>query len=255
MLQFLDTYHDLISNDNESFIDVSPLRECIFALDRFKNFKFNQQQDSHEFLLFLLEVLEKEIVTVIGSKYVNTDQNPIYDYFGYQVSRTYQCNECGSNIIGDNIEYMLPLNLSGSKISTTVYDLVRNYYDTKERNIEFNCREGCISKATSSTSIERLPKTPIMYLISPDISTKKSTVKKNLRLESSLQLSCSDSTHHFNLYGIVHHIGNYTTSGHYVSYVKSDCWEYFDDSIHHKVYHLGILSEILISYRLVRNRY
>lgn len=244
--EFIKVGESLCNNNNNSnnTIDISTLRDIIFSLPRFKEFKSSDQQDAQEYLILLFEVLEEEIATIIGRENIESEKNPLFHYYAFQVSYSYQCDNCQSTSTNRKTFKILPLVNLESEETSTITDLVNQYFH-EETGISWQCTENCFSSTSTrcSTTLLRCPPNPIIYVVHPTLYT---TQKKSQPLQLTSTLSIGNSKLH--LTGIIRHTGHSPTSGHYIAYLKLDNkWEYFNDSVHRQVsLSLSIIIAIII---------
>ncbi|KAJ3221164.1 ubiquitin-specific protease doa4 [Clydaea vesicula] len=227
-------------------------------------FKGDDQQDSHEFLAFLLDAIHEDVnlsrVTGISNepdtddpvvawgRYTKRNWSIVVDMFQGQVKSVLQCYYCGTTSTSFNTFMYLslpipPVNRDGVK-GGAVYleDCFEKYLEVDELDGDdrWNCSKcKVLRKAKKTTTITRLPPILIInlkrfYYQGPFKSKIDSHVEfptSNLDM-SNYHKDYSGNGSYYDLYAISNHFGN-MSHGHYTAIVKNkakQAWLNFDDS-------------------------
>ncbi|XP_057340228.1 ubiquitin carboxyl-terminal hydrolase 8-like isoform X2 [Microplitis mediator] len=229
---------------------ISPI-ELKLTLGSLSNaFGTNEQQDSHEFLILLLEWMHlalrtdnKEIrpntpMTEAEKQYQQSlegKRSVLSELFNGQSRSTCTCISCGFH--SETYETFNSLTLSVPENSPCeLYDCIGQYLSEQSIS-EWKCPKCKVARpATKKCDFVKLPPIIIIHLNrfsgTDGIMTKKNTYVKcplvNLKLR---HLVANDSTknYSYDLYGLSHHIGG-IHGGHYTAYCKNNQkWFKYDD--------------------------
>jgi ubiquitin C-terminal hydrolase len=250
-----------LENDNKTIIPIMFKNTIEMSNNIFND---NEQQDSHEFLLYLIS----EIKTEYSSKHIFipnltfTDNNnlSVYNSLYNIISHHYEimyktfeysnfsnifdglleynkvCQICGSKSINFNSYIILELELPNEN-NLDIYDLLD--YMIKEENVEYKC-EFCGTQLLTYSNI-LLWKTPKILIIKFQRFDKNNN-KINTNITYPVQLNLSKYYNsispykfncNYNLIGINMHTSNETKSGHYTSIIKNKInnnWYFYNDS-------------------------
>lgn len=213
-----------------------------------KIFSTSQQQDSHEFLVYLIDSFhialsysvkmtsngipktEEDYYAIDAfkdwdSSFKKEYSNIIETFYG-QFHSQLSCNEDCENV-NNKFEPFCYLPLSVNENSTNLYELLDDF--TKTEIVEgWKCDKcECKKKASKKLYIWRAPNILIIQL-------KKFNGKPNVFFPKELDIqkyvSCyNNKPTKYELYSVCNHVGE-MNSGHYYSYCKNeDKWMMFDD--------------------------
>lgn len=256
---FADVVSELWSGEGKVVNTIAFKQQIQRYAPRFMGYN---QQDSQEFLRYLLEGIHDDInrvttkpknlpelddslsdsvkATESWKQYVRIDNSKIVELFVGQLKSTLQCTTCGhkSNTFEAFWDLSLPLPTRGS--STLRLSQCLDHF-TKEEVLDGNEMPTCSKcksrrKCTKRFSIQKLPKILVLHLkrFSPSERYRKLSAAVDFPLTgldmspyTSSQQSCV-----YNLYAVSNHSGS-THSGHYTAYCLHSGtrqWYEFNDS-------------------------
>jgi ubiquitin C-terminal hydrolase len=217
----------------------------------------NSQEDSHEFLLYLLNELHKgfkyEIEVVIKGnvqnesdklmkeslekwvKFYERDYSIIINnFYGMNFSRIICNNKCENNVI--NYEPFNVISLPTTREDSDIYGCLDKYFSKNEVVTTWKCDKCNSLGCTKSNTIWSLPNYVIIHLkrTSDRLSKLDNTIVfpiDNLDLTKYILPEKKDPNNYiYSLYSVNYHSGN-INSGHYWSYCKNldNKWYCFDD--------------------------
>ena len=210
-------------------------------------FSGSEQNDSHEFLMFLLTWLHEDLrgaglsalqgcsdisqQLTIAEK-LTSELSIISLLFEGEHRHINTCNTCQHESILLEPFTVLSLSFSSSG-DYELADLIRNYY--KACSIDFRC-PGCSAvKSTRKTSIHRLPRILVLHLnrFEYNISARKKQNYVDFPLEklSFREHVSNGGSFSYNLCAVSNHHGT-MSGGHYTSYCKpplGNVWYNCDD--------------------------
>lgn len=230
-----------------------------------KPFQGYDQQDSHEFLIKLMDWLHEDLNKVTGKKLPMKEQNydDIPDYVAAEKMQeelrrrddsivcslfhglhrsVIECDTCSHRSLTFEPFSIISLSFPSSG-RCTLRELLQHYY--KDSRIEYKCSKckrlrGCVRKL----DIWKLPPVLILHLnrFEHDVLMKKKQnfvdfSLENLDLGKHTAMKNNRYTN-FDLYGVSNHYGT-MDGGHYTAFCKSSVnklWYKFDD---HEVYELS----------------
>lgn len=190
-----------------------------------------EQQDSHEFLVCIIDILNEEFKKehklnpkeILG---VGMD-NLINSLFNTNITSIIYCEKTGDkskNKVGETI-LSLPIRNSESNLSDSINDF------TEIENLEgdskwFNDKDNNYYDAHKRLFIKSLPKYLIIHLKRFGFNRFSKKNNSEVKMDQKININNND----FELRSIVFHIGN-TGGGHYISLVNSNSkWFLFNDS-------------------------
>ncbi|XP_017289175.1 ubiquitin carboxyl-terminal hydrolase 37 [Kryptolebias marmoratus] len=196
------------------------------------NFQGDKQNDAHEFLLCVLDMLKSP---ESGWNYTC----PVRDHIALELLSTRTCRGCGeqSLMLEEFLSLSLDLVPEGS-----VSRCLQEYL--KESKLEYMCECGA-KKSFLKRSFFTLPNVLILHLkrfrLTKTLRVKK--VESPIKLTEELVLNeefmtTEDTTARYSLVSIISHVGSTADSGHYISdgvYRNkdmgdvTDCWLTYDD--------------------------
>ena len=196
------------SNFNTLLLDIPyNLKKIVNHIISNSNFKRYEQNDSHEFLVKFIELLNTDI------------------YLGKLKTRV-NCKKCNS--VFNNYSSFNTIDLNVVPGKTSVTSLFMDYLKTELLNDPKNlyyCNT-CKSEQVSEKKI-------ILFEL-PDrliVTLKKYSTKSKIRL-NNLLIRDSGSIKRYILSGIVNHSGNVNHSGHYTANILlNNKWYFIDDNI------------------------
>lgn len=197
--EFLETGERVV-HAQSGVIDITNLRNMLADLPLFKNLDATEQQDPHEYLALIFEELDHRIGAIIGKEKIPTEENPLFNHFGFEVSHAYRCNKCNYESGGVSTSKILSVvnfECTGKESTPTISDLIDHYFK-EDCGINWKCRNRCNSTATSFTELLRCPPTAIIYLTHPTLftfsgnnNTRRSGKLQPIRLTRSFSLGIS----------------------------------------------------------------
>jgi len=233
------------------------------AINRFApRFSGYNQEDSQEFLRYLLEGLHEDVNRVLTKpqpinteidsslsvceqameawkRYLRRDNSYLVDMFVGQLRSTLKCRECGHESVTFEPFWDISLPIPSKSGEVSLLDCFDSF--TSEEVLagdEMPTCEQCKTRreCTKRFSIYKLPKVLVLHLkrFSPTerYRQKLSTVVKFPLTGLSLPCDTSLSTSHFDCYAVSNHSGT-LYSGHYTAYAKSPQsgqWYSYNDS-------------------------
>eukprot|EP00041_Stephanoeca_diplocostata_P030259 m.910458 g.910458 ORF g.910458 m.910458 type:complete len:1322 (+) comp23723_c0_seq3:81-4046(+) len=222
-----------------------------------------KQQDSQEFLAFLLDALHEDLNRVKSRAYVEAPDNTgvpdakaaarawdlhrrrnqsiIVDYFQGQFKSTLTCRSCGTTSVTFEPFGVLSLPIS-HRGSTTLQDCMREFSRTEVVTgaDRWHCSKCKVPRdATKCICIWKLPKILIIHLkrfyFEGPFRSKIDTLVKfpmgNLNMAEHCKGTATGSSQ-YNLFAVSNHFGN-LEGGHYTAYCKNvfdHMWYDFNDS-------------------------
>jgi ubiquitin C-terminal hydrolase len=213
--EFITSYY----SDNNNSIVPSDIKKIIEA--RKDLFVGYAQQDSTEFIVFFLDIIDTEI------KKIDKNSKELNDIFGIQTNTRTKCKIKSCLNISNKMEINNILLLDIESDMQNLNDAYRNYKsgEKMEGNDMYYC-DKCKEKRVASKrySVEKWSPHIIVWL-KRFRQTNYGNIKMNQKLDIPLEWR-----HDIKLKGAVIHYGN-LNGGHYV-YVgkKNDKWYIFDDS-------------------------
>lgn len=196
---------------------------------KYKSFQNYNQEDSHEFMIMFIDLLENKINDIL-KKYnlTNKINNPINDLLSCEITRTIKCKvvNCLYTSVNKEISSILFLEISDTCIDLDDC-LNESYKKIKLEGDNLYFCEKCNKKriASKKTDISKTSNNLIINL-KRFIETRSGRLQKNDK-EIDVPLIWQKR---FKLKGIVYHSGS-CFGGHYV-YVgrEGDDWFLFNDS-------------------------
>jgi ubiquitin carboxyl-terminal hydrolase 2/21 len=198
-----------------------------------RKFLGSGQQDSHEFLVTLLDLLDGDYEKI--NKY---SHNLFSKLFYCKIQSMVQCTNCKYKSITYSNEKSLSLSIPLNKTSSvttpsvTIYDCLSNFSEAEQLTTsnEWKC-EKCKHKvkAHKSLSINFLPKYLIIHLKRYSFITRASKLNVPVIIPSDLYIN-QDSGYKYALRGFILQSGS-MNGGHYVAYIKTEQnWYCMNDS-------------------------
>lgn len=206
--------------------DNSPKAPVTFKKCMEKYFPGNNQEDSHEFLLKLLDIFYENTV-VIGQRkienkhlYKNVETSAV-DIFRGQFFKKHYCVSCEN--ISRKYEPFFSIDLQISKKEVSISRLIKNYF--RREILYFTCDNCGCSEHEMDNEISILPDVLVLSL---KRFSKKGKITTNIKISEHLDFSDYSRNENviFNLKSMVCHTG-----GHYYSVIKVENeWFCFNDT-------------------------
>lgn len=240
--RFINSYVTLIINiwDNNGLIKPRSFIECTSSY--FQKYSDNSQQDSHEFLLNMLDLLHRSFCYEIDMEirgevlsesdkltkqslekwysFYKNEYSVINNIFGGINVNNIHCNNCKHT---DNIfEPFLDISLPITETSNNIYECIDNYFCKSEILENRTCEKCKNSSCNKNTTIWSLPNYLIIHLkrfsnSGKKISTNISFPLDNLDLTKYIEPRKDDPSNYiYTLYAVNYHSGN-SSGGHYWS--------------------------------------
>ena len=171
------------------------------------------QQDSVEFLTFLLSKLDEIFLKISGKR-----KSEVYKIFGITVKSELTCSNCNNITSKKQDELILPLSIRSNK-DIIISNLLKRYL--KFELIDFSCdkcKKNNISFKKQNILIS-LPNVLIIQLSRFKFSKKSGNIKKitnKVKIEKTLVF---DESSIYDLYAVIIHMGSYGR-GHYISVIN-----------------------------------
>jgi len=214
-----------------------------------KHFTFGYQEDSHDFLVQLLDGVQVALLEEWGGEgrlpRRTQESSAVWHTFGGYTRGQVVCSECDR--CSRTFQGYLSLELQIPPGVDTLEEALESF--TKEETLDGDNRyycEGCREKvvAKQSTKIEVAPNVlqialKRFSLFSSPSFFRSAKVSKPVEFGLSLDLTphmgkgaIDQAPATYSLYGIIVHISPFSSGGHYVAYVRNDdgAWHLCDDS-------------------------
>ncbi|CAF1474305.1 unnamed protein product [Adineta steineri] len=212
------------------------------------NFIPGRQEDSHEFLIVLLNHLMCCLSSVSSSSYTKYLYSPLHFIFGINIQSCIKCTRCSNITTQDNYEsiWSIPIvSYSNLDEALRAFCSIQNFDDEDL----FDCSK-CRKKMAASQSFELINSSPVIFIHLKRFvyDNKTNTTKKLNTFISYPELldlypffnknasQINQENHSFNkfyykLYAVVVHLGDSADNGHIFSYVcaPDNNWYKTDD--------------------------
>lgn len=206
-------------------------------------FKFGHQQDSSEFLIFLLDNLNEQLKQLY--KCNETHTTLIQNTFGMHLLNECECSNCHTKTTRTDINFYLPLSFSNEADASkkqSLQHLIDNFFRPEKLSIEngnpYSCSK-CQSLQTASKNIyltqSQLNQAPdyLIFTLNRFIYKKNNDGLQNVKLMDQLEYPTQISintlgdndkliTEYYKIVAIVVHSGSSLHYGHYYSYIIND---------------------------------
>ncbi|CAD8145982.1 unnamed protein product [Paramecium pentaurelia] len=215
-------------------------------------FQFNQQQDSHEFLLFFLGKIQEELVGKYKNKqefnsaeqawsdYTSKNQDIIDVIFAGQSTSQSFCKSCNQVCEGYDPIWDLSLPISKSYTGIDLIDCLKSYYREEVINDTWKC-DKCKKTNKSVKRKMFISQTPQYLIIQFKRFTTFPTSQKindsiSYTEKLDIQEFCSKGLQtKYKLKALITHMGQ-INGGHYKAYAERyDNWYLFDDETVSKI--------------------
>ncbi|CAD8136451.1 unnamed protein product [Paramecium octaurelia] len=243
--KFLTAYQELLRSVKKTGSYSSIAAKSVWDACSGK-FQFNQQQDSHEFLLFFLGKIQEELVGKYKNKqefnsaeqawsdYTSKNQDIIDLIFAGQSTSQSYCKSCNQVCEGYDPIWDLSLPINKSYTGIDLMDCLKSYYREEVINDTWKC-DKC---KKSNKSVKRrmfISQTPKYLIIQFKRFTTFPTSQKindsiSYPEKLDIQEFCSKGLQtQYKLKALITHMGQ-INGGHYKAYAERyDNWYLFDD--------------------------
>ncbi|KAF2073895.1 hypothetical protein CYY_004783 [Polysphondylium violaceum] len=213
-------------------------------------FRLGRQEDSHEFIRFVIEGLQK----VCLSKYPkgtishrDSMTTVIGSIFGGYLRSQVKCSVCQyeSNTFDPFMDLSVDLNQADSLSKALEHFVKSELLDGSNKYKCCKCKK--LVKATKRLNIHISP--PVLTIQLKRFSWTGRKVNKPIQFDPTFNLSpymtSTNSDSIYDLYGVLVHYGSSTDSGHYYCYVKNsnNIWYGMDDESVSQVSQSTVLSQ------------
>ena len=176
------------------------------------NFVRSMQADAREFLMYVLENIEKK--TVIN----------FAEAFNIKIIETIEksCNKHTITKVSDENMLNLKINSQSTQKMININELLKDYF--KKEEIDCECESCKTTKAKKNSILKATPQNLIVVLntfkFENNVSKKIHTfieLTNEINLGSYYECSREKCIQEFRLFGVCYHLGNDINSGHYTS--------------------------------------
>jgi len=243
--EFIKLIYHLWNNEYNVIIEPRSLIKSYSLIQ--KNFNVKKQQDAHEFLTQLLEllhddlcnhfkILPQELKNKEWNTFINKNNSIITHLFYGQYYSSIHCNNCNH----DSINYSPFCYINLPIYHQTLIKCLESYF-TIEKLIKYKCNQCKQTNCNKHLKIIIPPKHLIIQFKRFHYQDEyKKHIKNNKLVNYPFQLNLSKNWLHstiedafiYKLYGIIMHNGM-LKNGHYVTVTKNhenNNWYLFDDS-------------------------
>ena len=249
----------LSSTAKRKTLDVTPVLRSVRKASQ-DAIRINRQEDSHEAMCVLFDMMEKACLTRMGlptsTRVDNTSESTlVHDMFGGSNTTTTTCPNCKHRSPKTESFLQLSLELDGNK-AASVPQLLKKMSQVEKLDAKnlWEC-EKCKKKvmAERKTSISKAPTTLIIHLKRFGFSFLGGSMKRT-KLRTPVIIGSEDLTIDdmegkkidYSLVGVLVHRGATLNSGHYFSYIKcaaNNMWYEADDEMISRVKTTDVLGE------------
>lgn len=212
-------------------------KELAHNLKYIGHFRLGRQEDSHEFIINLIDKMEESIIKSYKNKLDKrvAETNPIHQIFGGYLRSQVECID--SKYISNTYDAFIGISLqldTGSSIERCFRQYIEP--DILEGKNAYKCPlTKKYERAKKRLTIHEAPPVLILHLKRFSIFGKKINKHISYGEEFDLEPYMSKETEQdakYKLCGVLVHSGNSCHSGHYYSYVKNSngVWYRMDDS-------------------------
>eukprot|EP00984_Skeletonema_dohrnii_P009919 scaffold3819_cov98-Skeletonema_dohrnii-CCMP3373.AAC.6 len=190
-------------------------------------FAGNEQHDALEFLVHLVNSLHDELAAAAVAAVVTTDL-PTAEYFHLKVGECHTCKSCGYSESKEVLYSHLSVEVGEEPEGESwgVERSLKQFFQAED--VELKCDE-CYSNAATKTMVEIISRPKAILLHFKRTQIDNGMYQKNkakILLKDSLSLSSFFSSEEerrlYHLCGVVHHVGDTASSGHYTTCAKSN---------------------------------
>ncbi|RDB19818.1 Ubiquitin carboxyl-terminal hydrolase 42 [Hypsizygus marmoreus] len=203
-----------------------------------KHMRRGRQEDSHEFLRYAIDALQKSCLAGFSIKTDPklADTTWVHKIFGGQLRSRVTCHDCGYN--SDTFDRILDLSIDIHK-SDMLRDALRKFVavDYLKGADKYKC-EKCKKHVVAEKRFT-LHEAPLVLTVHlKRFSPLGRKIGHHVQYDEQLSLQPYMSEGHYgptySLYGVICHAGGGPNSGHYYAFVKSrdgNWWEMNDESV------------------------
>ncbi|GAA5865785.1 hypothetical protein JCM3774_003092 [Rhodotorula dairenensis] len=197
-----------------------------------KHFRLGRQEDSHEFLRFLMDALQAAALFGTSPKLEQKykEQTFIHQLFGGRLRSRVHCTECGHN--SDTFDSILDLSLDlvgARSLRDALENLVR--VDVLKGQNKYKC-EKCkkLVVAEKGFKIDTAPLVLTVHLkrFTPTGRKAGGVINYQESLRLGPYMSNPEQNPSYRLYAVVLHSGGGLHSGHYTAYVRAANDKWYD---------------------------
>jgi ubiquitin C-terminal hydrolase len=226
---------------------ISPL-EFINKFRQFKpQFKVGEQQDSQEFLRFIIDGIHEEVNDAKPKRskriakpepktavdawklYLNyTDDSFLVKLFVGQLTSVIKCTDCQNQSYCWDTFWDISVSLPKGDNECDIIDCIKEY--TAEEVLDSDSMPNCSNcgQKTKSTKSLKFEKCPLILIIQlKKFGNDGHKISKNVKINDEILIN----NEKYVLYACVCHLGTTCWGGHYNSFCKSNSekWFFFDD--------------------------
>ena len=213
--------------------------------------RIGRQHDAHEFLRMLIDGMQSSCAIAAGLSETDKalDSSAIAGLFGGYTENVVSCGTCAH--VSRKEDLFMDLSLDVNK-GNSIDSCIENYFSKEEFDGEnsWDCPNcGKVEHASRKVVLKTAPTNLVLHLKRFGFSKKVQKISKMIAFGDSLDLSSyfDEATEtHYNLTGIIVHIGHSIDSGHYVSYSKcsNGMWYFADDDLVKQVSFSKVLDQV-----------
>ncbi|KAI0751007.1 hypothetical protein C8Q80DRAFT_1098354 [Daedaleopsis nitida] len=219
-----------------------------------KHMRRGRQEDSHEFLRYLVDALQRSALAGFSPKLDSkvAETTWVYMIFGGLLRSRVNCLSCGHN--SDTFDRMLDLSVDIASVPS-VRDALRKFVavDHLRGADKYKC-EKCKKpvNADKQFTIQEAPLVLTVHL--KRFSPMGRKIGHLVRYEERLSLeSCMSDNQYgpsYSLYGVISHAGGGPNSGHYYAHVKAANGQWYEMNDESVVRHSGVPTHMKNAYIL-----
>jgi len=219
-----------------------------------KVLKWGRQEDSHEFIRYIVDALQKSSLFGLNTKLETRlgETTVIHRIFGGHLQSQVHCSSC--NYKSNTFDPFLDLSLEIKGCDSLERALQKfTSPEILDKANKYKCPScGKLVQAKKQLSIKKAPNVVTIQLKRFSFASMFGTkIDKHIKFTEKLNLTpylsnpSTDPHAVYSLYAILVHSGYTSTSGHYYSYVKSSAnlWHCMDDSMVTQVSAAKVLNE------------
>eukprot|EP00252_Welwitschia_mirabilis_P016182 TRINITY_DN3573_c0_g1_i3.p1 TRINITY_DN3573_c0_g1~~TRINITY_DN3573_c0_g1_i3.p1 ORF type:complete len:772 (-),score=99.77 TRINITY_DN3573_c0_g1_i3:170-2485(-) len=218
-----------------------------------RNFRVARQEDAHEYLVNLMEVLHKHSIPTAVSCASSTayEESLIYRIFGGCLRSQVKCTQClhSSEKYDPFLDLSLEINQADSLLKALYHFTAVEHLDGGEKR--YICEKCKVKvKALKQLQIDKAPSILAIHLKRFTAHGSVGKIDKKVDFKPVLDLKPFVRTSNkgdlkYALYAVLVHSGWSTHSGHYYSFVRTSTghWHKLDDSKVHQVSENAVLDQ------------
>ena len=197
-----------------------------------KHFKFGRQEDSHEFMRFVIEAMQKSCLFGKDRKkdHSLTHTTLVHQIFGGLLKSTIVCSKCQAESSTEETFLDLSLDIKGcNSVERAISKFIEP--ETLSKSNRYKCgRCHQLVEADKKYSVERLPNVLTIQLKRFDFGGQK--LGKHVSFSQTLKMNANQMCENYKLFAVLVHSGHSTRSGHYYAFVlgSNSSWYCVNDS-------------------------